>query len=118
MHLPNIISLAPSILYLLAAAGRAAAGAVKVNYYSDGGCSAFMVSIWPFDTMSCYNWQWTGSNSANIAGCPTGGSCYCQFYQAANCQGGAHSAVQVPFGPSCASNWGYGFQSMRCNYFP
>ncbi|EAW17417.1 uncharacterized protein NFIA_073320 [Aspergillus fischeri NRRL 181] len=59
----------------------ATAATLKVNYYSDGGCSDYMASINPSPGFSCYDYVWTGSNSVNIADCTfPNGKCICTFY--------------------------------------
>jgi hypothetical protein len=90
----------------------ALASAMNVNYYSDGGCSNYVSSPpnVPADG-SCYNWQWSGSNSANIANCDYG-TCVCSFHVDANC-GGPYE--QIEYGVNdCASYYGTGFQSFAC----
>ena len=98
---------------------------IQVNYYTDGGCSDYATSIEYSDTWDsgCYNYQWDGSNSANIAGCPSGDPCECYFWPEENCQGQAQgyvTSVPLSINPSatnCASNWGVGWSSMRCDDF-
>lgn len=90
----------------------AAASAVQINYYKDGGCSDFNASPPSVPTDgSCYQWQFSGTNSANVANCDHS-VCQCTFYSGANCQG-AQDVATSP-GDNCASNFGPGFQSFRC----
>ncbi|KAI0184034.1 hypothetical protein EV127DRAFT_486564 [Xylaria flabelliformis] len=86
----------------------------KVNYYTDGGCTAYLLSLFPFTDGSCYGYQYTGENSANIANCdaPSGATCLCTFFVQDNCEGAAQSVSYN--GENCASNFGRGFQSMSC----
>ena len=62
---------------------------IKVQYYTDGGCTSYAVEFHPFTNWACYNYTWGGSNSANIAACKTdyqGGICSCNFYKSSNCK--------------------------------
>jgi hypothetical protein len=64
------------------------ASGIKINYYTDSSCTAYTTQISP-KLDSCYNYQWGGTNSANIVGCggePCGNICECVFYSGANCQ--------------------------------
>ena len=54
----------------------------KINYYTDGGCTDYLVSIFPSTDGSCYDYSYTGDNSANIANCD-GSNCQCTFYNQA-----------------------------------
>src|SRR6266699_2547802 len=82
--------------------------AFQVNYYYDGGCSQYAAT--PPNVQldeSCYNYQWTNMNSANIAACDDE-YCSCCFYADGNCRG---DCIPVNWaGSDCASNWGPGFQ--------
>ncbi|KAI1776953.1 hypothetical protein F4818DRAFT_457555 [Hypoxylon cercidicola] len=85
----------------------------KINYYTDGGCGDFLISIFPFQDGSCYNYAYTGDNSANIANCD-GSECRCTFYTETNCGGSSETVEYLPAAPgNCASNWGHGFGSMK-----
>ncbi|KAI2624160.1 hypothetical protein GGR54DRAFT_638039 [Hypoxylon sp. NC1633] len=88
----------------------------KVNYYTDGGCTDYLVSIFPFTDDSCYGYQYTGDNSANIVNCdaPAGSDCVCTFYVQDDCLGAGQSVGYS--GADCTSNFGRGFLSMRCLY--
>ncbi|KAJ6133954.1 hypothetical protein N7523_000276 [Penicillium sp. IBT 18751x] len=89
------------------------AATLQVNYYSDGGCSDYLTEIYPSTDGTCYGYDWTGMNSANIARCTfPNGDCYCTFYTQANCKGAAQT-VSYP-NDNCASNYGHGFVSMKC----
>ena len=86
---------------------------LQINYYTDGGCSSFASSPPnPFTDNSCYNWQISGTNSANIANCDGFSTCDCSFYTQPNCGGASQSASFG--GNNCASNWGQGFSSFKC----
>jgi hypothetical protein len=92
----------------------ATAATLKVNYYSDGGCSNYMTSLTPTTDYYCYDYVWTGSNSANIADCTfPNGKCLCTFYTQPHCKGAQQTVVYGA--DNCASNWGRGFYSMRCS---
>ncbi|KAL4882994.1 hypothetical protein BJY04DRAFT_185526 [Aspergillus karnatakaensis] len=85
---------------------------LKVNYYSDGGCDNYLTSIWPYDNDECYDYDYSGTNSALIADCKGYLGCTCTFYQEKGCQG-----TQSQFGTACKSNWGGGWKSMKCTGF-
>ncbi|KAI8959012.1 hypothetical protein F5Y11DRAFT_334438 [Daldinia sp. FL1419] len=84
----------------------------QVNYYTDGGCTAYLVSIFPSTDGSCYDYSYTGDNSANIANCDSS-NCQCTFYAQSGCQGAAQT-ISYNSG-NCASNYGHGFLSMKCS---
>ncbi|KAI1657997.1 hypothetical protein F4813DRAFT_389261 [Daldinia decipiens] len=88
----------------------------QINYYTDGGCSSYLTSVFPSTDGSCYGYSYNGDNSANIANCdaPGGYTCYCTFYAQSGCQG-ASQTVAYNSG-NCASNYGHGFLSMECFY--
>ncbi|KAI1101328.1 hypothetical protein F4804DRAFT_13936 [Jackrogersella minutella] len=89
-----------------------AAAAVQINYYSDGGCSQYITSPPSVPTDgSCYQYQFGGTNSANIADCDHS-ICECIFYTGANCQGAQDVAISP--GDNCASDYGSGLQSFQC----
>lgn len=91
----------------------ATAAELKVNYYSDGECTAYILSLHPGVSFGCYDYNWQGSNSANIADCTyPNGVCACTFYTQAGCKGASQS-VDYP-NNNCASNYGHGFLSMKC----
>ena len=103
----------------------AAAYELKVNYYSDGGCEDYILSLnptvdWGQNPTTCYDYEWNGINSANIANCqdPAGGqNCYCVFYTEPGCEGNWGVGKSDWYdGDNCASNWGQGFKSMVCQY--
>ncbi|KAH8660041.1 hypothetical protein BX600DRAFT_438266 [Xylariales sp. PMI_506] len=102
----------PSVFLLVATAS-----ATNVQYYYDGGCSDYAVEIDNvYEDGSCFGYQWTGSNSANIATCSES-VCQCTFYAQAGCEGLSEQASIVtgdPDAANCASNYGAGFQSFRC----
>ncbi|RYP20882.1 hypothetical protein DL765_002532 [Monosporascus sp. GIB2] len=101
---------------ILGAAGSAAAGSrdAKIQYYYDGGCSNYAVEF-NVPSSTCYNYDWTNSNSANIASCDSMyKDCTCKFYEEKDCKGTLRTAQNDgPFG-NCASNWGKGFKSVIC----
>ncbi|RHZ46514.1 uncharacterized protein CDV56_103404 [Aspergillus thermomutatus] len=91
----------------------ATAATLKVNYYSDGGCSDYMTSLYPGSGWSCVDYVWSGSNSMNIADCTfPNGKCVCTFYTQPHCKGASQDVVYP--NDNCASNWGRGFYSMKC----
>lgn len=86
---------------------------LQVNFYSDGGCEDWLTSIHPSIDYTCYGYQWTGTNSANIADCTfPNGQCICTFYTQDGCNGASQTVVYP--NNNCASNYGHGFVSMRC----
>ncbi|KAB8234040.1 uncharacterized protein BDW43DRAFT_310713 [Aspergillus alliaceus] len=87
------------------------AAELKVNYYSDGGCTNYLTSIWPGDVGRCYDYDYTNTNSANIANCNGYQLCTCSFYSEKGCKG----KEEYRIGSSCASNWGTGWASMKCS---
>lgn len=91
------------------------ASSIKVNYYSDGGCNDYMISISPSDNGKCYTYNWRGQNSVGIAECHASLGCYCDFYTEENCKGNKVYKEYQDRGGWCASNWGHGFLSMKCN---
>ncbi|KUJ07552.1 uncharacterized protein LY89DRAFT_789630 [Mollisia scopiformis] len=100
--------------FVLSVASLASAGSIHINYYTDGGCSDYLVSPPNVPTDgSCYTYQYGGTNSANIANCNGFGGCYCDFYEYSNCEGLSEPAG-TPDGPDCASNYGIGFASFQC----
>ncbi|KAF7588702.1 hypothetical protein BBP40_005302 [Aspergillus hancockii] len=86
------------------------AAQLKVNYYSDGGCTNYLTSIYPGNVQDCYDYDYSGTNSANIANCDGYQLCTCYFYSEKGCKG---KEVWQP-SYSCASNWGTGWASMKC----
>jgi hypothetical protein len=113
LHRPDLNMQLTSIVSLMAAlAASASAAGIHINYYTDGGCSNYASSPpnVPIDG-GCYNWQWNGANSANIANCDYK-ECWCTFYTQPNCQGAAQALTYS--GDNCASNWGQGYVSFKC----
>ncbi|OIW30098.1 hypothetical protein CONLIGDRAFT_680882 [Coniochaeta ligniaria NRRL 30616] len=103
-----------SFIFAFFITAATAAYDLKVNYYSDGGCSDWILSLHPGYGNDCYDYNWPGVNSANIANCIYPDAyCVCKFYTQAACTG----AVQTTVYPdnNCASNWGHGFLSMKCH---
>ncbi|KAH6632525.1 hypothetical protein F5144DRAFT_534118 [Chaetomium tenue] len=116
MHFSPSSSIGLAASALFATAVNAAH--IKVNYYSDGGCSDYMISIYPSTDWTCYDYNWSGQNSVGIAECTfPNGVCYCDFYTHGGCSG-ASIGKSLSYSGSdpgwCASNWGHGFESMRC----
>lgn len=104
-----------SLLSLTTLTTLATASSMKVQYYTDGGCTSYAVETYPFANWDCYNYSWGGSNSANIAACNPdyqGGICSCTFFTSSNCGGQGHTAEWRY--SNCASNWGAGYKSMSC----
>jgi hypothetical protein len=105
MHLATTISLIATIATM--------ASAIKVQYYSDGGCSNYLVEFYPPGNGNCYNYEYSNSHSANVATCDGPKGCGCVFYDGRGCKGKAWSSDYT--GKNCASNWdGGGFKSMKC----
>ena len=91
----------------------ATAADIQVNYYSDGGCADYMLAIHPSTDFACYDYQWTGSNSVNIASTTfPNGDTVCTFYTQSGCSGASQTIVYP--NNNCASNYGHGFESMKC----
>ncbi|USP82015.1 uncharacterized protein yc1106_09289 [Curvularia clavata] len=90
------------------------ASAVKVQYYSDGGCSNYLVEFHPSPAGECYNYEYSNQHSANIASCEgSRAKCSCTFYEQRNCKGKSWKATYG--GNNCASNWdGGGHKSVAC----
>lgn len=87
---------------------------VQINYYSDGGCQDYVLSIPNPPGSTVYNYQYSGTNSANIANCDGYLDCSCTFYTEPNGQGNQQFIMSDD--NDCASNWGGGFQSFKCTY--
>ncbi|RYP45625.1 hypothetical protein DL768_008062 [Monosporascus sp. mg162] len=103
---------------LVTAGSAAAAGeSAKIQYYYDGGCSNYAVEF-NVPGSTCYNYDWSNSNSGNVAGCNSRyNDCTCRFYENSDCKGTGKTAQNDgPFG-NCASNWGKGFKSVRCTIY-
>ncbi|KAF5708867.1 hypothetical protein FGLOB1_6237 [Fusarium globosum] len=61
---------------------------LKVQYYKDGGCSDYAVSIWPGTSNSCYGYSYSNTNSANIVTCGGRGvACTCYMFEQDNSTG-------------------------------
>ncbi|KAI5464254.1 hypothetical protein BGZ63DRAFT_439431 [Mariannaea sp. PMI_226] len=84
---------------------------IKVQYYSDGGCSDYTTEFYPSTDGSCYNYQVPNTGSGNIAGC-NAGICSCTFFEQPNCQGTQSNLAIFP--DNCASNYGPGWGSVQC----
>ncbi|KAL5338889.1 hypothetical protein BJX70DRAFT_365424 [Aspergillus crustosus] len=86
---------------------------IQVNYYSDGGCSDYLLSLYNVpNSDTCYDYAWGDQNSANIAACGNKNTCYCTFYTESYCKGVSQA---LTYGKdNCASNYGHGFKSFRC----
>ncbi|EHK21132.1 uncharacterized protein TRIVIDRAFT_153055 [Trichoderma virens Gv29-8] len=97
----------------------AAASNIQVNYYSDGGCANYLTAVNPFTNNNCYNYDYTGTNSALIADCSFANGCACTLYSNCDCNGSTHTiGTRTNDGSAhCASAWGVGFKSMRCGKF-
>ncbi|SCV30716.1 uncharacterized protein FFB14_03190 [Fusarium fujikuroi] len=89
---------------------------LKVQYYKDGGCSDYAVSIWPGTSNSCYGYSYSNTNSANIVTCGGRGvACTCYMFEQDNCKGSSVRTVALSgSGSACVSNWGKGYRSMKC----
>jgi hypothetical protein len=90
-----------------------AAKVLRVQYYTDGGCTEYLTSIEPIQS-SCYQYQYTGANSANIVQQDGSGNQnpLCYFFSGPDCTGSWESVEN----DACASNYGVGWQSMDCYY--
>ncbi|WYZ46847.1 hypothetical protein EsH8_IX_001072 [Colletotrichum jinshuiense] len=105
----------PTFLTVLATVGSVAAKSAKIQYYYDGGCSNYAVEF-NVDAFTCINYDWTNSNSGNIAGCDTD-DCTCTFYANRDCSGTSKITSIDGVYDNCASNWGSGFKSVRCRIY-
>ena len=105
-----------SIIFTLSLlATLASTYSIKVQHYYDGGCTSYATEFWPFTNFACYDYQWGGANSANIAWTDAARGAVCTYYA----EGGCRGAEQTRRGGDCASNWGGGFKSVRCGeYWP
>ncbi|KAI1026532.1 hypothetical protein LB503_013568 [Fusarium chuoi] len=69
---------------------------LKVQYYKDGGCSDYAVSIWPGTSNSCYGYSYSNTNSANIVTCGSRGvACTCYMFEQDNCKGSSVRTVAL-----------------------
>ncbi|EXK27668.1 hypothetical protein FOMG_15901 [Fusarium oxysporum f. sp. melonis 26406] len=60
---------------------------LKVQYYKDGGCTDYAVSIWPGTSNKCYGYSYSNTNSANIVSCGGRGvACTCYMFEQDNCK--------------------------------
>jgi hypothetical protein len=107
------ISFILSITTTVAQGGTGVSAISQLNYYYDGGCSAYdgNVKSPSYDTLQ--NYAVDGSNSVNIADCSAPGGCSCSFWTEPDA-GGRQVDVNID-GNNCASNWGGGFQSYQCH---
>jgi len=102
-------------LSAILAAASPIAGQLKVNYYTDGGCSQFRKSFFPVAYGGCINNDNSNSPSMNIANCDGFRACRCDFYVHDNCQGAVATVFYYTNYPNnCASNYPSGFKSMKC----
>ena len=91
---------------------------IQVNYYYDGGCTDLAVAVHPWVNKGsdphpdCYDYAWTGANSANVANCSGNDYCECTLWTQPGCQGASETVSWAD--SNCASNWGHGFVSMTC----
>jgi hypothetical protein len=103
---------------ILAAASLAATSVVPgdsgpvitAQYYTDGGCEEYLTTFYPFDNDGCYQYQYTGANSGNIIASYDTSILACTWYEGENCSGHSQDTV----GEKCASNYGGGWQSIKC----
>ncbi len=95
----NYLSVFPTVIYSLGIS-LVLANPLPESY--DGGCTDYASSPpnVPTDN-SCYNWNWGGSNSANIGQCGDDALCECAFFAKDGCQGSSKKASD---GDSCASD--------------
>jgi hypothetical protein len=69
---------------------------LKVQYYTDGGCKDYAVSIWPGTSNKCYGYSYSNTNSANIVSC--GGNsvaCTCYLFEQDSCKGNSVRTVAL-----------------------
>jgi hypothetical protein len=115
VNFSTIRSLTLAVLLSSATLTVAQSTYMQVNYYWDGGCTDYALSIpWPPDN-EIYNYAYTNTNSANIANCDGYDYCECTFYAGPDGTGESWSASYY-VAENCASNWGGGFQSFNCQY--
>lgn len=104
-----------STLLLISAVAVGESASLKVNYFSDGGCQDYMISIYPPADDSCYDYNWTSQNSVAVAESTFRyGTPVCTYYTRAKCAGSSKTEVGAWPQQNCASNLGHGFVSMRC----
>jgi hypothetical protein len=69
---------------------------LKVQYYKDGGCTDYAVSIWPGTSNKCYGYSYSNTNSANIVSCGGRGvACTCYMFEQDNCKGNSVRTVAL-----------------------
>jgi hypothetical protein len=91
----------------------AIAADIKVNYFSDGGCQDYILTIEPSTDWSCYDYEWSAQNSVGVASSSfPNGTPVCIYYTGAHCTGASQTKSGVR--NNCASNYGHGFLSMSC----
>jgi hypothetical protein len=104
---------------------RFSASGILINYYTDSDCTQFTTQVKPA-MYEVYNYQWSGTNSANIVKCPVTGPssdlCHCGLCDQPNGEGNcaqiyvdSNLHVNGLGGPNCA--YGLGIQSMYCEYY-
>lgn len=75
----------------------------------------YMLAIYPPADGSCYNYNWTGQNSAALVKSTfPNGTPVCTYYTGKGCTGAQITEVGAWPKPNCASNWGHGFVSLKC----
>jgi hypothetical protein len=102
-----------SILFAASVAITSVQAATVAQYYTDGGCTEFLTSFDPFTNGGCFQFQFTGANSANIVSGTDNGLLSCTWFEGENCSG--HSETKTP-ADECASNFGGGWQSVSCGF--
>ncbi|KAH8645739.1 hypothetical protein BX600DRAFT_519321 [Xylariales sp. PMI_506] len=104
-----------SFIIFLVSASVAYGTGIQINYYTDGGCDDYLASPPNVPTAGgCYQWQYTGTNSANVVGCSFQFGCECTFFTGPDCTGDSQGSTYVDGGSNCASDYGTGFQSFSC----
>lgn len=102
---------------VISLATLAAAGTIQVNYFYDGSCHDYVLSVHPFTNGKCYDYQYSGTSSAGITNCDgfdKSYNCYCQLYTAGGCTGASQIVDYKNENNRCARNTGHGSESMQC----
>lgn len=93
-----------------------AAETILGSYFSDGGCSNYVLSVHCFTNCQCYGFQYSGTNSAGITDCDgfsKNTNCACYIYNGGGCLGASQLVDFKNANNRCASNYGHGFESMK-----
>jgi hypothetical protein len=83
---------------------------IEAQYYTDFSCTEYLTTVTPFDDDKCYQYQYSGVQSANVISSINNNEVYCTWYEGENCSGDNSGKV---YGQACtAGSW----QSMKCYY--